>query len=233
MSRFKICASIAAETAAQLEHDSQEALELGADFLEIRFDYAIPSDFAKMIKQADLYRSKSVFTLRSASQGGKFAGNEKERISKICELASLQPMLLDIELDALESDDSLADLAEQSDVRLLVSWHDFDKTPPTADLSEKLTKMRVFSNYVKIVTMAQSVNDALRLLQLYDVADGLYPIFFAMGAQGVLSRVLCTVVGKAPFTYASVREPVALGQLSIKQLRDLYSKIDGNVSVRT
>ncbi|MDF0680105.1 MAG: type I 3-dehydroquinate dehydratase [Candidatus Nitrosocosmicus sp.] len=47
-------------------------------------------------------------------------------------------------------------------------------------------------------------------------------IAFAMGETGVLSRVLCTVVGKAPFTFASVGESLAPGQLSISQMKSIY-----------
>ncbi len=47
-------------------------------------------------------------------------------------------------------------------------------------------------------------------------------IAFAMGEMGVLSRVLCTVVGRAPFTYASVGAALAPGQLSTDQMKSIY-----------
>jgi 3-dehydroquinate dehydratase I len=65
----------------------------------------------------------------------------------------------------------------------------------------------------------------LRLLELYDTAIGLYPIFFAMGEAGVLSRILCTLIGNAPFTYASLDKALAPGQLTVQQMKKLYEKI--------
>ncbi|MGN6708088.1 MAG: type I 3-dehydroquinate dehydratase [Candidatus Nitrosocosmicus sp.] len=44
-----------------------------------------------------------------------------------------------------------------------------------------------------------------------------------MGELGILSRVLCNIVGDSPFTYASIEKAVAPGQLTIKQVRMIYS----------
>ena len=35
-----------------------------------------------------------------------------------------------------------------------------------------------------------------------------------MGEAGVLSRILCTLIGNAPFTYASLDKALAPGQLT-------------------
>lgn len=230
MFKFGICASLAPQTIEQLERDSALALRTGADFIEIRFDYLDRAEFEASLKLTESFKSRSVFTLRSKAQGGRFEGDEEERISMLQAMAGVKPMLLDIELDALESSDILADLAEKSNTRILVSWHDFEKTPAAESLSNVLTRMRVFGNHVKIVTMAQSTEDSLSLLRLYDVASGLYPIFFAMGVHGVLSRVLCTIIGNAPFTYASLGDAVAPGQLTVKQMREIYLKIENGMA---
>ncbi|HEX2615321.1 MAG TPA: type I 3-dehydroquinate dehydratase, partial [Nitrososphaera sp.] len=65
----------------------------------------------------------------------------------------------------------------------------------------------------------------LRLLEVYENTIDLHPIIFAMGEAGVVSRVLCTIVGNAPFTYASIENAVAPGQLTIKQMRMLYDRM--------
>jgi 3-dehydroquinate dehydratase-1 len=73
--------------------------------------------------------------------------------------------------------------------------------------------------------MAHSIEDSLRMLELYDTAIGLSPIFFAMGEAGVISRILCPVIGNAPFTYASLEKSIAPGQLTLKQMKKLYDKM--------
>jgi 3-dehydroquinate dehydratase-1 len=135
-------------------------------------------------------------------------------------------MLLDVELNTLKKNDELADLLEKQKTRLLVSWHDFEKTPPKDTIADLLSEMRTYSNYVKVVTTAKSVDDALRLLEMYDeTANELNPIFIAMGEAGVISRVFCTLVGNAPFTYASLGKAVSPGQLTIQQMKKLYDKM--------
>jgi 3-dehydroquinate dehydratase-1 len=47
-----------------------------------------------------------------------------------------------------------------------------------------------------------------------------------MGEPGVISRVLCTVIGNAPFTYARLGEAVAAGQLDVYEMRKILDRID-------
>jgi len=219
----KICVSIATGDVQSIAKQAAEAFELGADYVEIRFDFLRPEQVQAAIDAAKSIKEKAVFTLRSKDQGGKFTGSEQDRVKWLYRLAEQKPMLLDIELDTLQANDELADFLERQKTPVLVSWHDFQNTPPNDKIADILSEMRVFSNYVKVVTTAKSVSDALRLLELYDTATGLHPIFFAMGEAGVVSRVMCTVVGNAPFTYASLENAVAPGQLTVKQMRKLYN----------
>ncbi|HJS81709.1 MAG TPA: type I 3-dehydroquinate dehydratase, partial [Nitrososphaera sp.] len=132
----------------------------------------------------------------------------------------------DIELETLRENDDLADFLETQRSPVLVSWHDFNSTPSSDELANILAEMRVYSNYVKIVTTARHTDDALRLLDLYEDTIGLNAVIFAMGTEGIISRVLCTIVGNAPFTYASLDNAVAPGQLTVKDMRKLYERID-------
>ena len=169
---------------------------------------------------------RAVFTLRSVKQKGKFTGNNEDRIFWLKQLSLTQPMLLDVELQTLLDDDELVDFFTEQKTRILVSWHDFEKTPTNNELVDVLGQMRIYSNYVKVVTAARNVHDCIRLLELYDVTTELNLISFAMGELGILSRVLCTIYGNAPFTYASLEEAIAPGQLTVQQMRKLYDRID-------
>ncbi len=154
-----------------------------------------------------------------------FSGSEESRLHWLHRLVEQEPMLVDVELDTLKKNDELADFLEGKKSPLLVSWHDFEKTPPTDHIADLLSEMRTYSNYVKIVTTAQSIEDSLRLLELYETAIGLSPIFFAMGDAGVISRLLCNIIGNAPFTYASLEKIIAPGQLTVQQMKKLYNKM--------
>jgi 3-dehydroquinate dehydratase I len=221
----RICVSIAPENTKSIINESDRAFDLGADYVEIRFDFLNPDLLPEALQAARGIKDRTVFTLRSRSEGGRFASSEENRLHWLYRLAEQEPMLLDIELDTLKKNDEFADFLEKKRSPLLVSWHDFKKTPPSDSIADILSEMRTYSNYVKIVTTAHSVEDSLRLLELYETAIGLFPIFFAMGDPGVISRLLCTLVGNAPFTYASLEKSLAPGQLTLQQMKKLYDKI--------
>ena len=218
----KICATIAPEDAGSIAKQADHAFELGADYVEVRFDFLKPELLQPAIDAVKGIKGRAVFTLRSKTQGGKFVGSEQDRLKWLRKLAEQRPMLLDVELHTLQENDAFADFLESQKTPLLVSWHDFEKTPLSDKLADLLSEMRIYSNYVKVVTTAKNVEDSLRLLEMYETATGLNPIFFAMGEAGVVSRLLCTVIGIAPFTYASLEKAVAPGQLTVKQMRKLY-----------
>jgi 3-dehydroquinate dehydratase I len=221
----KVCVSIAPDDIVSIEKQAHRAFDLGADYVEIRFDFLYPELLPAAIESVKAIKNRAIFTLRPKCQGGMFAGNERSRLHWLYRLVELEPMLLDVELDTLKKNDELTDFLEKKKSPILVSWHDFEITPPSEHIASLISEMVMYSNYVKIVTMAHSIEDSLRLLDLYEMTIGLYPIFFAMGEAGVISRVLCTVVGNAPFTYSSLEKVVAPGQLTVQQMKKLYDKM--------
>jgi 3-dehydroquinate dehydratase I len=221
----RICVSIGPEDAKSIEKEADRAFQLGADYVEIRFDFLNPDLLPAALNAARAIRDRTVFTLRAKSEGGMFSGNEENRLHWLYKLVELEPMLIDVELDTLKKNDDLADFLEKKKSPLLVSWHDFEKTPPSDYIADVLSDMRTYSNYVKIVTTAHNIEDSLRLLELYETAIGLSPIFFAMGDAGVISRLLCNIIGNAPFTYASLEKNIAPGQLTLQQMKKLYIKM--------
>jgi 3-dehydroquinate dehydratase I len=218
----RICVSIGPEDAKSIEKEADRAFQLGADYVEIRFDFLNPDLLPAALNAAKDIRDRTVFTLRAKSEGGMFSGSEENRLHWLYRLVELEPMLIDVELDTLKKNDELADFLEKKKSPLLVSWHDFEKTPPCDYIADVLSEMRTYSNYVKIVTTAHNIEDSLRLLELYETAIGLSPIFFAMGDAGVISRLLCNIIGNAPFTYASLEKNIAPGQLTVQQMKKLY-----------
>jgi 3-dehydroquinate dehydratase-1 len=222
----RICVSIAPDDAQSIKKQADRAFGLGADYVEIRFDFLKPDVLRPALEAANDIKDRTIFTLRSSREGGRFAGDEQNRLQWLLSFAEQQPMFLDVELDTLKKNDELADFIEKQKTRLLVSCHDFEKTPPNDTMADMLSEMRAYSNYVKLVTTANNIEDALRLLEMYDETTiGLHPLFFAMGEAGVISRVLCTLIGNAPFTYASLEKGIAPGQLTIQQMKKLYDKM--------
>ena len=229
----KICVSIAAGDLEQLKIQINQAFNFGADFVEIRFDFLKLSDMEEALSIANAVNKRAVYTLRCPEQGGQFKGKTSERIAWLKKLSSSKPMLLDVELDTIKGNNYLADYLKENDSSLLISWHDFEKTPSNAELLKVLYEMRKYSQNIKLVTTAQKTEDSLALLELYENTLGVNLIAFAMGEAGVISRLLCVIIGNAPFTYTSLEKAIAPGQLTIKQMRKLYDRIDSQLCQTT
>jgi 3-dehydroquinate dehydratase-1 len=166
--RYKTCASVAEKTPKKLKRTLTKALKK-SDYAEIRFDFLNTNLVPDALQQIKKDLRKCVCTLRPVSEGGKFEGGEKNRISIIKLIAEYNPFLLDVEFNTIQKDKKLAVYLKKSKCKLLISWHDFKKTPSDSQLRTKFNKMRKFSDIVKIVTVSKNVSDASRLLSLYSI----------------------------------------------------------------
>ena len=219
--RYKTCASVTEKTPKRLKQTLTKALKK-SDYAEIRFDFLNPNLVPDALQQIKKDLRKCVCTLRPVSEGGKFSGSEKNRISIMKLIAEYNPFLLDIELDTLSKNKNLQRYLKSTGTDILVSWHSFKQTPGISVLKKKLAQMKKFSNNIKIVTMAKSVNDATRVLSLYK-NNNTKLIAFSMGNYGRISRILCLFLG-SPYTYVSLGKPVAPGQFSVDEVKSIFAR---------
>ena len=219
--RYKTCASVAEKTPKRLKQTLTKALKK-SDYAEIRFDFLNPNLVPDVLQQIKKDLRKCVCTLRPVSEGGKFSGSEKNRISIIKLIAEYNPFLLDVELNTLSKNKNLRRYLKNTGTDILVSWHNFKQTPSNSALKKKLTQMKKISNNIKIVTMAKSINDATRVLSLYK-NNNTKLIAFSMGNYGRISRILCLFLG-SPYTYASLGKPIAPGQFSVDEVKSIFAR---------
>ena len=219
--RYKTCASVAEKTPKRLKQTLTKALKK-SDYAEIRFDFLNPNTVPDALQLIRKDLRKCVCTLRPVSEGGKFAGSEKNRISIMKLIAEYNPFLLDIELNTLTKNKNLRRYLKNTGTGILVFWHNFKQTPGISVLKKKLVQMKKFSNNIKIVTMAKSVNDATRVLSLYK-NNNTKLIAFSMGNYGRISRILCLFLG-SPYTYVSLGKPVAPGQFSVDEVKSIFTR---------
>jgi len=219
--KYKTCVSIAEKTPQKIKQTLKIALKK-SDYVEVRFDFLkieqIP--IALEIIKKDLNRI--VCTLRPKTEGGKFEGKEKERIAIIKLIAEYSPFLLDIEFNTLEKNPLLRKYLKSTKTKLLVSWHDFKKTPTSSDLKKKINQMSKMSTNLKIVSTAKSTEDSTRMLELYSKKGKNSLISFAMGDFGRISRILCLYLG-SPYTYVSLGKAVAPGQFSVDEINKIIN----------
>jgi 3-dehydroquinate dehydratase-1 len=217
--KYKTCVSIAEKTPYKIKQTLKIALKK-SDYVEVRFDFLKIEQIPEAIEIIKKDLSKIVCTLRPKTEGGKFTGNEKERIAILKLIAEYNPFLLDVEFNTLKRNSSLVKYLKSTKTKLLVSWHDFKKTPSSAELKKKMNQMIKFSSNVKIVCTAKSTDDSNRMLELYSKKGKSNLISFAMGDLGRISRILCLYLG-SPFTYVSLGKAIAPGQFSVDEIKKI------------
>lgn len=218
---YKTCITIAENSAEKIKQNLKHAVKK-SDYVEIRFDFLKISEIPKTLESIKKDLNNIVCTLRPKSEGGKFDGSEKERIAILKLIAEYNPFLLDVEFNTIKKNKELAKYLKSTKTKLLISWHDFKKTPKFLELKNMMNQMSKFSNNVKIVTTAKSIDDSTRILQLYSKNGKTSLIAFAMGDSGRISRILCLYLG-SPYTYVSLGKPVAPGQFSIDEIKKIIS----------
>jgi 3-dehydroquinate dehydratase-1 len=117
----------------------------------------------------------------------------------------------------------------QTDVKLIISFHDFDETPSFTKMCKILEEeAAIGADICKIVTTAKRIEDNLSILNFLSKTCGNHKtVSFCMGEEGKPSRFLSPLFG-AYFTIASLhpRGETAPGQLPIREMRKAYDALE-------
>lgn len=121
--------------------------------------------------------------------------------------------------------DELASMRE----RVILSYHNFEQTPPDNILEPLFNDMAAIrAGTVKVVTLAQKMEDNISLLNLIGQGrkKGLEVVAFCLGSLGRISRVACLLVGGA-FTYAALERgaEAAPGQFTLAEMHQLLEML--------
>ena len=218
-----ICAAISANDTKSAILKGKKAIQEGATYLELRIDHfkdPFGADFPDLIKSIN---SKIILTIRKPDEGGKYAFNEKDRLNLIKKAILAAPYYIDLEFNIGNTDlIPLVRLAKENKVKVLLSFHDFQKTPDLAQMKNQISEaVKKGADVVKIISTATSIEDNLKMLSLPNIAKEkkIQIVTFAMGQKGTISRILSPIFGAA-FTFAALDEPTAPGQISISQMKN-------------
>ncbi len=223
--RAKICISVAADTVPKLIGLIEKAESLGADLIEVRFDYLnVIGEVKRVAKSTPI---PIIATNRRYDQGGGKKQDEERRIQTLLEASMYGFEFVDVEL-VTPNLTSIIERIRDLGSEVIVSHHIFDGTPPQEEM-ERLIKVMISkgAHICKLVTTAESFNDNIACLNVVKkMSKDVRVVCFAMGEKGLLSRVLSPIVG-GYFTYASLSEgsEVAPGQLSFEFLKNLYEAL--------
>ncbi len=206
------------ETQAGRVSSSQIGYELRLDYLR---EYEnLEARLHEMLLR--LRFPQTIATCRRTEAGGLFRGSVEEQAAVIEAAVRAGCHWVDTEMESvLRAGPSL--LSRFRPAKLMVSYHNFRKTPPLGAIYRRLTRLPV--EVVKIATHARQLDDNLRILRLLRTPRGRGPklVAFGLGPSGLPSRLL-TLKWGCPFTYASAGSllAVAPGQLPAEVMRSVY-----------
>ncbi len=215
---------------------SKKAAEKGADILEIRLDLLGISDLEKAAEIIREIKSETglpvLATNRSGEEGGKWEGREEDRIGLLTGLLSFKdgPDAIDIEFSASRKErDKIIKTAKDHKKTVIVSSHDFSKTPSLQDMRTILEEMFLSgADIAKLAVMPQSMEDNLNLLRVtLDFKNaGKSVCTIAMGRQGKHTRVVAPLYGSV-LTYASIENNAAAapGQLPVDKVKKIMEML--------
>jgi len=230
----RICVPLGVADVSKLERLAVAACDDGEDFLEVRLDMLDEPQAGIRVFRRIARRYPNVVllaTCRRKPNGGEFRGSIEAEIAILDDAARAGAGIVDVEIETAEEAPSLLEVFD-GQTRLLISYHNFEKTPALSRVMRRLQKIP--ADLYKVAVFARKPSDALRTLDL--AASGLdHPIVsLAMGEVGVTTRILGPSRGAA-FVFGSLTpkpvgrskrltaEPTAPGQISADSLRNLYS----------
>ena len=193
-----------------------------ADLFEMRIDL-IGEGWQDLTRKLE---KPWIATNRLAAEGGQYRGPEARRIEPLLHAVELGAAYVDIEVNTPNLDNVARAIKRRT--KLLLSYHDLEKTPPLEELKRIVRKqLNSGADVCKVVATANEPDDNLTLLRLIKAFPEAKIIAFCMGPLGMLSRILCPLAG-GEFTYASIEKgkESARGQLTVSEMRTMYDMME-------
>lgn len=231
----KIIVSLMGKDLQSVKAEALAYREARFDILEWRVDHFCDvssaekiSEAARAIREA-LPETPLLFTFRTAKEGGEQTIATADYIA--LNRAAIASGLVDmIDLELFTGDDEVkatVEYAHARNVRVVMSNHDFHKTPPADEIIGRLRKMQALgADIPKIAVMPQSKNDVLTLLSATLEMQQRYAdrplITMSMAKDGVISRLAGEVFGSAA-TFGAVKKASAPGQIGINDLHTVLT----------
>lgn len=232
----KICVPVMGRDEEEILAAAKAVREGSADLAEWRADWFSAAcakgtvDVEKMVDVARKLREAFgdlplLFTFRTEAEGGEWnlAREEYVRLN-VAMAGSGHVDLVDVELSAGEG--AVGDVvraAHENGVKVVVSSHDFEKTPAREEIVGRLRQMQdLDADILKIAVMPKCRRDVLTLLAATEEMNTEHAerplVTMSMGELGKVSRVCGETFGSA-VTFGAVGNASAPGQMEAGRLR--------------
>jgi len=229
----KICVPLIGKNNAELMEEAKALKALKLDVVEWRMDYHQEvEDISKMegtLKELrnELGNVPILVTFRSKKEGGE----REVSVAYYAELnkaivATGMADMIDVELfTGDEIVKEIVEFAHSKDVKVVMSNHDFLKTPAKEEIISRLCKMQQMNaDLPKIAVMPQTTEDVLTLLSATNEMVTKYAdrpiITMSMSGMGVVSRLAGEAFGSA-LTFGAAKAASAPGQVPVEKLAEV------------
>ncbi|MEN3047771.1 MAG: type I 3-dehydroquinate dehydratase [Candidatus Caldarchaeales archaeon] len=230
MGPFRVCASLMSETVEGFEVLAREALDEGADLIELRLDALTTPDLAaSAVRGAKDLGATVIATVRSREEGGRYSAGPKKLV-EVLKAVSGHADLVDLDRASLELREVRSLASELGEDRVLASAHLGPGDPGVQELVQVAEALSSYGYLVKLVTSPVTAAGAASTLGLFREVGWSRGrlVAFSVGERWSLTRPLSLVLG-APFTYAALKgREVAPGQLSVREtklLAEIFSRV--------
>lgn len=222
-----------------LRHDNR------VDLVEFRADYFNALDnlegLAEILREvrAGIGERPLIFTVRSEREGGNRLSCEGPSYYDINRFVIKEGLadLVDLELFSEDREEikKLLSEAHEAGLRVLMSSHDFDNTPETEEMENRLKEMEAMgADVAKLAVMPKTRTDVARLMEmttrLTERELHIPVVTMAMGELGAVSRITGQVTGSA-ITFASLKKSSAPGQLPVAELNEALDMMEEMLTI--
>ncbi len=213
-------------------HADVDIVEFRIDLLEIAQDIVSnnPKIMALGEQLNEILQKPLIATIRTANEGGNLTITDNDYATVYQQyLAKPFMQLLDIEMFRAPSIvENLVKRAHDNNVLVIMSNHDFAKTPPQATIEQRLlTQDSLRADILKIAVMPTHKADVFTLMNATLAVSQQTDkplITMSMGQLGVISRVATASVGGS-MSFGMVGQASAPGQIEVSELKRLLNSV--------
>lgn len=209
------------EQAMLMKEECFDIVELRIDYYHSILDYDKVACLIKNVKE--ILKKPLLLTYRSLKEGGEVQlTNEQylELIRKCCQCEEVDFIDIELENDRILVY-QLVELAHSYNKKVIMSHHDFDKTPLDEEMIDYFERMEAFGADIgKMAVMPLNQDDVIRLLNMTSMMSkklNIPIVTMSMGQLGCMSRLVGEIFGSS-ITFACLKKASAPGQIQLKDM---------------
>jgi 3-dehydroquinate dehydratase-1 len=192
------------------------------DIVEVRLD-KLGGNAPEWLTKAKAIEARGfpvLCTVRLAAEGGEWRRPDEERIG-LYAMALEHLAAIDVEFQSRLLP-KISKMAKAAGKPIIVSAHDFVKTPPLRSLQNLVLEAARYASVVKVTTMITRPADVATLRELLKQDCGVPLCVMGMGPAGTETRTLFPTLGSC-LTYGFLDAAAAPGQVAAAELVEKLS----------